>query len=195
MLFDKNSPYLDVDKSVGLRWLRRGERRRLIYGHLDISRIELKHLTLKSYEKILMPHKMIDFLERYYSEPNLKVEDTEYWSLLMKRYAGNHKRQLDESDFIKAKQRLRSFVDLCEKMKNYGWGKDFKKRSFESYVSVLVAEDDHCSILFGGAERALIECGERDRIKLIDGHHRLACAYYLKLDLVPTALHYIGRVK
>jgi len=193
MLFDENSQYATIEGSVGLRWLRRGPKRILRYKNLDICRIELKSLTLEDYDRILRPHKMINFLERYYSEPKLKLEDTEYWSLLAKRYTGNYKRELNASDFSRAKKRLRSFSTLCQGMKDYGWGKGAKGRSFESYVSILVDDDESGNILFNNLEKRLIDSGDRDRKKLIDGHHRLACAYYLQLEQVPTALHYIGR--
>ena len=191
----RKNKLLDPKKSIGYQWMNRGEFRKDLYKNLIIDRVEIKDVPLSDYDRILKPYVMIDFLERYYSEPNLDWKDTDYWHHLLGRYTGNHVRELEEKDFIRAHNRLKTFIKLCENIKKWGWSKKNKNNFSGSHVAILVAKNKYSDILFNTLEMELILDNSRDRKKLIDGHHRLACAYYLGLNKVPTCLHHVDIVQ
>lgn len=106
----------------------------------------------------------------------------------------------DEAFEARITERFQKFIALYEGMKQHGWRfKHPRKRtanSFkESYLSLMKPPSDPESlkIVFKSFQLDAIAAGERPALKLIDGHHRIACWHALGQATAPCGIYHLRR--
>ena len=195
----KKESFSALPPSIASRWLTRTPRRRTQFDGIKVVGVEERDFSINFYKKVLYTIRMVNFLDLYFEDKSINFKETEYWHLLMRRYTGNYKRELNNKDYNRAMARLNSFIKLCINIEKNGW------KGNNSYICLLrpvdITDEKLVRKLFG---RTILETYNNDGpiigdkkkplFKLIDGHHRLSCAYHLHLNRVPTKIFYVGRV-
>lgn len=186
----------DIKKTVAHYWLSKpnpGKSRSDTFNKAYISKIEKGKFSVTELKSACYRVDQVSFLEEYVaSEQNgddFVVRDQNYYAKLRFFEDGREKRSDKE-----CMRRLKSFVGLYESVKTDGWKRRLENKYSDlrslSVVSVLNYSDKFTQdIGLGWALVAKVGKGAAPPFRVIDGHHRLACAIVLKMDAVPTIIY------
>jgi hypothetical protein len=193
---------LSPKNSIGYYWLNKkksaseGEvknqlnKRRKILEAAYISNIEYGMLPTKDVLRACHRDDQISFISAYAKrDPSrkFKFESTEYFNKLRFFPDGREKRTLELTNI-----KLNRFISLYDSMGS-GWKKYISKHKTPrnlSGISILyVPEDEIQRISFNTIQYKNIRKDLEPPYKVVDGHHRLACAAVLELEEIPCIVH------
>jgi hypothetical protein len=186
---------INVKSSVAYKWLSRKPQRgrKKIFEATYISKVEYGEFSVSKLKNAC--HKIVQtsFLTEYKKSKNSSLSfdknDQDYYNFLRYYKDGREKRSEQE-----VQRRLKIFMRMYDDIDNNGWRKKLSNgyadyRSL-SAVSVLNFHEDRLQEFGLGPElKSKVRSGTAPPFRVIDGHHRLACAIVLGMKSVPVVIY------
>ena len=186
---------IDVKNSVAYKWLSKKPQRgrKKIFEATYISKVEYGEFSVSKLKNACHKIAQTSFLTEYKKSKNSSLSfdknDQDYYNFLRYYKDGKEKRSEQE-----VQRRLKAFIRLYDDIGNSGWAKKLNNgysdyRSL-SAVSVLNFHEDRLQEFGLGLElKSKVRSGTAPPFRIIDGHHRLACAIVHDLKVVPTVIY------
>ena len=191
----------DIKKTMAYHWLSKThsakgvklKARAKIFNKVYVSKIEKGYFPTLDIKSACHREDQTSFLEAYIaskvSGDEFIIRDQFYYNKLRFFEDGREKRS--ESNSMK---RLVTFIDLYESMSTDGWIEGFDSNPSDlrllPAINILSFPKRSAQKIGLPTElREKVEAGQCPPFRVIDGHHRLACAIVLGIKAVPTVIY------